>query len=172
MSELKFSDLPDTARVWIYGAEQSLTGDQVRRLEDHMAQFLAQWHSHERPVTPAWRLEHDRFVIIGADESAAALSGCSIDSMVRHLKDFDQTTGLNFLGTGGQVFYRDATGAIQCVDRPAFTDVARQGAVDDQTVVFNNVIQTVGEFRSGRWEVPMRDSWHMDVFGKSLAPSS
>ncbi len=172
MSVLKFSDLPDTARVWIYGAEQPLTQDQVRGLESHMAQFLSQWQSHERPVTPAWQLEHDRFVIIGADESAVGLSGCSIDSMVRNLKDFDNSTGLNFLGTGGQVFYRDAAGSIQCVDRPAFAHLATQGAIDDQTVVFNNVIGTVGEFRSGRWEVPMRDSWHMDVFGKSLASSS
>ena len=172
MSVLKFSDLPDNARVWIHGAEQPLAEDQVRRLEHHMAQFLAEWHSHERPVTPAWRLEHDRFVIVGADESALSLSGCSIDSMVRNLKDFDSATGLNFLGTGGQVFYRDAAGSIQCVNRQAFADLAKQGAIDDQTVVFNNVIQTVGEFRAGRWEVPMRDSWQMDVFGKSLAPSS
>ena len=172
MPALNFPDLPDMARVWIYGAIQSLTPEQVLALDDHMARFLAQWHSHERPVTPSWQLMHDRFVVIGADESAAGLSGCSIDSMVRNLKDFAGTTGLDFLGTASQVFYRDRAGAVQCVDRPGFAKLAEQGAVDEQTMVFNNVIATVGEFRAGRWEVPLSDSWHMQAFGRNLALAS
>ena len=169
MPELNFSDLPDSARIWIYGTGQSLTRNRVLELESHMARFVAAWHSHERPVIPAWQLVYGRFVVIGADEKAFGVSGCSIDSMVRNLKDFDRLTGSNLLGTGGQVFYRDASGAIRCVERLAFTDLARQGVVDEETVVFNNVISTVGEFRGGRWEVPMRESWHIDVFGRSLA---
>ena len=168
MTALNFSDLPDTARVWIYGAIQPLTPKQVVALDDHMARFLAQWHSHQRPVTPSWQLVHDRFVVVGADESTSGLSGCSIDSMVRNLKDFDTTTGLDFLGTASQVFYRDSAGAIQCVDRPGFANLAKQGVVDDRTVVFNNVITTMAEFRAGRWEVPMSDSWHMKAFGASI----
>jgi hypothetical protein len=115
---------------------------------------------------------HDRFVVIGVDESAVGLSGCSIDSMVRNLQDFERITGLDFPGTASQVFYRDGTGVIQCVDRPGFANLAKQGTVDEHTIVFNNVISSVGEFRAGRWEVPVSDSWHMQAFGRDITSAS
>ena len=172
MAVISFADLPDSARIWIYGAEQRLTPDQVTKLQDQMAQFLVEWHSHKREVTPAWELLHDQFVIIGVDESAVGLSGCSIDSMTRGLRDFQKLSGVDFLQSGSRIFYRDAAGAVCCTDRPAFATLAAGGAVDGGTIVFNNIIATVDEYRRGRWEVPMRDSWHMQTFGASLTPSS
>ena len=172
MAVISFADLPDTARVWIYGAEQPLTPDQVAKLQDQMAQFLTEWRSHKREVTPAWELVHDQFVLIGVDESAVGLSGCSIDSMTRGLRDFEKLSGVNFLQSGSRIFYRDAGGAICCVERPAFAALAASGAVDEGTTVFNNTIATAGAYRRGQWEVPMRDSWHMQEFGASLTPSS
>lgn len=167
----EFSDLTETARAWVYGAEQPLTPDQIQALQKHMAGFMAEWQSHGRPVTPNWQLVHDRFVIIGADEAAFELSGCSIDSMVRTLDAFNRTAGLNFTNSGSKVFYRDHEGTIQCVDRIAFGELAKDGAISNETIVFDNTIATVGHFLTGQWEKPMHESWHMDVFGKNL-PSS
>ncbi len=164
MSVLTFSNLPDTARIWIYGAERPLTSEQIRALNNHMEAFLMEWQSHGREVTPSWQLLHDRFVVIGVDEAAVHLSGCSIDSMARSLGGFNRASGLNFSNSGGEVFYRDTAGKIDCVDRSAFRDMVKQGTVNEQTVVFNNTVTTVGEFRAGRWEVPMRNSWHSQVF--------
>jgi thiosulfate sulfurtransferase len=166
------SDLPETARVWIYGAEEALTVTQCQALKAHMEGFLAEWNSHQQKVMPGWQLVHDQFVIISADETTMNISGCSIDSMFHALEAFNRASGLKFASSGNQVFYRDNTGVVCCVDRPTFGKLAKQGAVTEETIVFNNVIQTVGEFVALRWEVPMRDSWHMEVFGKSLARSS
>ncbi len=168
----QLADLPRSARVWIYGAADPVTPEQREALQLHMKRFLAAWNSHEQKVMPGWQLVHDQFVVIGADETAMNLSGCSIDSMFHALEDFNRSSGLNFASSGNQVFYRDTTETIRCVDRPGFADLVKKGAINEETVVFNNVIETVGEFLGGRWEVPMRDSWHMDVFGKSLTPSS
>ncbi len=166
------SDLPETARIWIYGTEEALTVPQCQALEAHMEAFLAEWNSHQQKVMPGWQLVHDQFVIISADETAMNLSGCSIDSMFHALEAFNKTSGLKFASSGNQIFYRDNDGTIRCVDRPSFRSLAQQGAVSEKTIVFNNVIQTVGDFAAGRWEIPMSDSWHMDVFGKSLMQTS
>ena len=171
MTNIEFSDLPSSARVWIYGAEKPLSADQIQALENHMAAFMTEWQSHGRPVTPNWKLVHDRFVVIGADEEAFALSGCSIDSMVRTLDEFNRVSGLHFTNSGGKVFYRDSEGAIECTERFTFGDLAKQGKVNEETVVFDNTVATVGDYLAGQWEKPMRESWHMDVFGKNL-PSS
>ena len=166
------SNLPESARIWIYGAEESLTKPQCQALDAHMSGFLAEWNSHQQKVMPGWQLVYDQFVIIGADETAMNVSGCSIDSLFHALEGFNRASGLKFASSGNQVFYRDNTGAVRCVDRLGFRSLANEGAVNEETVVFNNVIQTVGDYLSGRWEVPMRESWHMEVFGKLLMPSS
>ena len=171
MPVLQFSDLPDSARLWTYGAERALTADEVQALQDCMADFLAQWHSHQQAVAPTWQLLHDRFVVICVDESMVGLSGCSIDSMVRNLQEFSRAAGVDFAGGGNLVFYRHADGGIRRVDRLAFRDLAKQGAVDENTIVFDTTVATAGAFRAGRWEVPMREAWHMDAFG-GLLPSS
>jgi hypothetical protein len=134
-----------------------------------MSRFLAQWTSHEHEIAPSWQLIHNQFAIIAVDETSVSLSGCSIDSMVRSLNDFNSAAGLTFSNSGNNVFYRDQSGAVQCVDRLDFRELARRRAVDESTIVFNNVISTVGEYRAGKWEVPMRDSWHIDAFGALLA---
>lgn len=160
--------LPDSARVWIYGAAGTLTADQVNALEAHMVDFMDEWRSHGREVTPAWSLLHDQFLFIAVDERAMSLSGCSIDSMFHAVEAFGRTSGTQLARSGNQVFYRDGHG-IRCLDRPDFADLARSGAIDAETIVFNNTIPTVADLRAGRWEVPMRESWHMKAFGKSLA---
>jgi len=61
------------------------------------------------------------------------------------------------------VFYREG-GGVRRVTRNEFRDLARSGAVTGDTVVFNNVVATVGELRQGNWEVPLRRSWHAEAF--------
>lgn len=165
------SEFAESARIWIYGARRALTTDDVQALDGHMARFMADWRSHGRPVTPGWQLVHDQFVIIGADPAEFNLSGCSIDSMFRTLEDFSRRSGLDFTNSGGVVFYRDGDGAVRCVERFAFKDLAASGAVNADTVVFDNTVSSVGDLNAGKWEVPMRESWHMDVFGRSQPTS-
>lgn len=161
--------LSNSARVWIYGARRQLSPAEVEDLEAHMARFLGEWRSHGREVTPGWELIHDQFLIIGVDERAMSLSGCSIDSMFHAVEDFGRCVGIEFSRSGNNVFYRDADG-VRCVDRVAFSKLARSGVIDAGTIVFDNTIPTVDALRAGRWEIPMRESWHMKAFGKSLAP--
>jgi hypothetical protein len=40
----------------------------------------------------------------------------------------------------------------------------QSGEVGEDTVVFNNTIATVGELLAGKWEVPLRESWHAQAF--------
>ncbi len=54
--------------------------------------------------------------------------------------------------------------AIERLPRPQFAELARQGAVSPDTVVFNNSLTRVGEVREGKWETPARASWHGRAF--------
>ena len=165
MSVVAFDTLQDSARLWIFAAEAPLTDDQARQLGDHLTRFLPEWTSHRREVTPGWGLLHGRFLLIGVDERTTDLSGCSIDSLVHSITTFQEGAGVNLTRTSQYVFYRDGEGAVRCVSRPDFKEIVARGEADATTIVFNNTIETIGAFRQGRWEGPMKDSWHMQAFG-------
>ncbi len=165
MSFVNFNDLPDTARVWIFGSKNPLDSSQVQKLTENMGLSLEQWTAHKSELNPSWELRHNQFIIIGLDENMMAASGCSIDSMVHNLKNFESAIAANIVGNSLKVFYRDKNESIQCVGRAEFKQLVENGSVNEETVVFNNMIQTAGDLRENGWEIPMRDSWHMQAFG-------
>lgn len=164
MSFASISELPDTARLWIFAAAETLNSIQSDLLTTRMNQFLQEWTAHKRELRPAWELRYDRFILIALDETLMPASGCSIDNMVHHLRDYELATGLNIVNSSSEIFYRDKEGAIQSVARTEFKALVQKGLVDDETIVFNNIIQTLGELREGGWEIAMKLSWHKQTF--------
>ncbi len=58
MNFVNFNDLPDTARVWIFCAENPLDSSQVQKLTENMRLFLEQWTAHKSELNPSWELRH------------------------------------------------------------------------------------------------------------------
>ncbi|MBW3572947.1 MAG: hypothetical protein KY467_17770 [Gemmatimonadetes bacterium] len=163
MPAVPFDRLPDDARLWVFAAARPLDEGQQQALLSHADAFLARWAAHGAPVVGGRELRHGRFLLVGADERATGVSGCSIDSLFRTLGALEAETGVP-LRDGSLVFYRDADGGIQAEPRPAFRQRAAAGGVTDETIVFDNTIPTVGALRAGGWEKPLRDSWHARAF--------
>lgn len=163
-----FRVAPPTARIWVYGAQRALTEREADALGNHMDGFIREWRSHGREVEPFWTLVHSQFLVIGVDETAMKISGCSIDSMFHAVEAFGVTSGLDFSRSGNHVFYRDSDGNVHRVDRVKFSELARQGAINTETRVFDNTVSTLGALQAGMWEVPLGNSWHMKAFGKAL----
>lgn len=164
MPAFDFDRMPDDARVWVFAASRDLSPDGSAALLRHVDGFLERWHAHGAPVAGARELRHGRFLLVAADERATGVSGCSIDSLTRALKDAEAELGLSLREAASLVFYRDADGAVRGVPRPEFRRLAQSGEVGEDTVVFDNTAASVGDVRSGRWERPFRESWHARAF--------
>ena len=158
MPRISFDELPPDARLWIFAAGRPLSADEQTRVLGAVDAFIEQWSAHDRPLTTARDLRHDRFIFVAVDERAAGASGCSIDALVRQMKGLEATLGVELVNHG-PVLYRDG-GGIARVERHEFIELAEAGRVDPGTVVFDNTLTTVGAVREGRWEVPAGESWH------------
>lgn len=164
MDMLSLDHFPDDARLWVFAANEALTDEQSRPLLEHVRAFVERWTAHGRPVTGAFDWRDGRFLLVAADERASQVSGCSIDSLFHTLQQVEKEAGIP-LTDRTPIWFRDATGAIQAKARPEFRRLMREGAVNADTSVFDNTVATVGDVRGGRWELPLRDSWHARVFG-------
>lgn len=169
MSAVSFDHLPDDARVWVFAASRPLSEDEAARLLSRVDGHLTEWHAHGRAVVGARDWCYDRFLMVGADERASGVSGCSLDSLFHALGDAEAELGVQ-LRDASRVWFRDAEGDIRSLPRTEFRTLVREGEVDADTVVFDNTVSTAGDVRAGRWERPMRESWHRQVFLKA-APS-
>ena len=163
MPAVPFHQLPDDARLWVFAAARPLDQAQQAGLLAHVDAFIHRWAAHGSPVVGGRELRHGRFLLVGADERATGVSGCSIDTLFRTLGALEAETGVP-LRDSSLVFWRDAAGQVQSAPRPAFRERVRAGEVDADTPGFDNTVGTVGDLRGGQWELAMRDSWHGRAF--------
>lgn len=148
-------------RVWIYQSNRSLNTEETEQITRRLTAFLSQWKAHGKPLAAVVDVKYNRFVVIRLDEAFTKATGCSIDSLVRELKAVQEALGVDFFDRM-QVAYRDK-GELKVVSRKEFSDLMKLGEVDQDTIVFNNMVDNYADY-SNRWEIPLKDSWHSRVF--------
>ena len=164
------TELPDTARLWVYGSDRPLTDAERETLVDDLRAFVDVWTAHGAELRAGVAWIEGRFAVIAVDEASAPASGCSIDAMVHRLAALEARVGCSLLD-GTRVFYRDQSGAIEGCDRAAFRARATAGAIGDATPVFDPTIETLAELRAGRLERPLARSWHRRLVGRPAGRS-
>ena len=164
MAVVTFNELPDTASLYIFGVVEPFNTKQLSLLHDHMSRFSEQWAAHKKEVTAGWDMRYERFILIGVDENVTELSGCSKDSMANALRQYSSESGAVVSTGSSQIFYRNELNEIQCVSRDEFKSLANGSIIDEDTIVFDLTIQTISEFRQGKWELPVKEAWYARAF--------
>ena len=162
MPRQPFHRLPDSARLWVFAASRPLDAAEQDALVGAVDAFLDQWNAHRVPLDCSRELRYDQFLMVGVDQEAAGVSGCSVDALVRTMKGLGQQLGVDLVDHAS-VFYRDA-GGIRRVTRDDFAEAAAQGTITPETTVFDNTVQTAGALRTGAWEAPAARTWHGRAF--------
>jgi hypothetical protein len=162
MPRQPFTALPDSARLWVFAAARPLAIPERAALLEAVDAFLDEWNAHRIPLDCARDLRYDQFLLVGVDQAAAGVSGCSVDSLVRTMKSLGQQLGVELVDHAS-VFYRDGEG-VRRVSRDEFAQAVERGAVSPDTTVFDNTVLTAGAVRSGTWEAPAARTWHARAF--------
>ncbi len=155
-----FKDMAPSSRLWIYQANKELSAELQTLVSTEMQNFVDTWQAHRQQLLASFELVHNYFLMFAVDEAQAAASGCSIDSSVHFIQQMEDKLGVSFLNRN-LLSYRHGN-EIAVITRLEFRQAVENSAITENTIVFNNLIQTVAEL--DRWEVPMKDSWHQQAF--------
>jgi len=166
MSRIPFEDQPDDARLWVFAARDPLEAEAAARVANSVDTFLDGWAAHGHPLRASRRLEEGRFLFVAVDRASEPPSGCSIDAMVRHLRSLEPEVGTQLVAHG-PVWYRNAEGQVECVERAEFKARIAAGDIDEDTPVFDTTLTEVAGLRGGRFEGPASASWHGPAFFRS-----
>ena len=153
----QYQSLPAETRVWIYQSSRALTSDEVEKTRTELQAFATQWVSHNRQLTAHADVLHERFLILMVDETRAGASGCSIDSSVHFIQNLQRDLGVDFFDRMTFAWKEDEV--IKTASRDEFANLYSQGLINDDTLVFDNLVNTKAKFES-QWIKPLKDSWH------------
>jgi hypothetical protein len=161
MPIVPFGQLPDSARIWVFGSDRPLVGAPADTLLASVDQFLSEWKAHGVPLKCARDWRHDRFLAVGVDINEENASGCSIDGLFRTLQQLERVTGSRLVG-GGRVFYRTDS-KVETATREEFVSRVKAGGITGDTPVFDTSLTQAGDWRT-KFEQPATESWASKYF--------
>lgn len=153
-------NMPPDARLWVYQSNRFFTESEVKLILELGNDFIQSWAAHGASLKAGFDILYNLFVVIVVDEKQALASGCSIDSSVRFIKELEQKFNLNLFDRM-QVAYR-FNDEIKICRLTDFEKLAEEKKVDENTIVFNNMVTTKSAFDI-EWEVPLKNSWQSRV---------
>jgi hypothetical protein len=155
----------EQSRVWIYQSDRELSDEQAKQVLDLLNLFAAEWTAHNHQLKAKAEVRYNRFLVLIVDESQAGASGCSIDKSVNFMKRLEQQFGISLFDRFN-LAYRDGEKVLSA-PRPEFEELLKARKINTDTIVFNNLVQNLQQLDS-KWEVPIKDSWHAQLFRDML----
>jgi len=156
-----FKTLPDHSRIWIYPSNRKFSDEEVSQLQTQLSEFLTQWTAHGSALEAGFEIKYNRFIVIGLNQENASASGCSIDASVHFIQQLEKHFEVDLLDKMNVTYYTGQFMAHKPLNE--FKAMAKSKAISKNTVVFNNLVNTKGEYLQN-WEVPAEESWHSRFF--------
>jgi hypothetical protein len=158
---VEFDTLPEDAKIWIYQSDRKFSDEEMTEIEAALQNFVEQWAAHGTGLEASFVTRYSRFIILAVNQEGQAATGCSIDASVHFIQQLEQKYGVNLLDKMNVTFKQGEF--ITHKPLIEFKKLAKDKSVSGNTIVFNNLINTVGEFEEF-WEVPASESWHSRFF--------
>jgi hypothetical protein len=156
-----FDTLPSHSRIWIYQSNRKLTDSEVAEIEVATKSFVENWSAHGQSLEASFKIEYNRFIIIAVNQDVQSATGCSIDASVQFIQNLEQKYEVDLLDKMNVTFKLGEHIAHKTLIE--FKKMAKEKAVSANTIVFNNLVNTIEEWQDF-WMVPASDSWHNRFF--------
>lgn len=152
-----YADFPDRSRVWIYQSSRPFSAQESAEIQETLNSFNTNWESHGQAIASKSALLYDRFVCFIIDDRPNKAGGCSIDTSVHLMKEFEgkyNTELFNRL----QVVAFSTSGDLLHFNFKETPTLLAQGVLNENSLIFNNTVSTV-EGMKKEWMQPLNESW-------------
>lgn len=156
-----YNAMPPESRVWIYQSETIFTNEQVETIKKSMQNFIAEWSAHGKKLQAWGNVFYQQFIVLLVNEAQAQASGCSIDSSVHWIKGVEKQLGVTLFNRLLISYMENEE--VKTVNRQEFITRLKNGIINKDTMVFNNLVSTKEAFET-QWKLPLRKSWQAQLY--------
>lgn len=154
---VEYNNLPENSRVWVYQSDREFTQEEISFISENAQQFIEQWTKHGSDLKGSFLIKYNQFLVLAVDEGFNDVSGCSIDASVRFVQELEKALRVDMMDKMN-ISFKDGD-HINVVRMNDFKRYAKEHKITQDTVVFNNMVNTKEEFEN-QWEVSANQSWH------------
>ena len=154
-------NLAPHSRLWIFQADRFLSQAEQKIINSILTEFMSSWASHGNDLYGDFAVENDLFLLVGADESKAPTSGCSIDALTRKIKEIGAQFNIDFFNRLN-IAYEDPSTKIHLISMLEFKKLMSSDDITGQTTVYNNLVETVADLDEN-WRTKVSQSWHKNL---------
>ncbi len=158
---IPFENLPQESKIWIYQSNRKFSDDEFQTIEKDLKSFVENWAAHGTSLEASYLLKYNRFIILAVNQEVQMATGCSIDSSVQFIQNLEKKYDVDLLDKMNVTFKLGEHIAHKPLIE--FKKMAKEKAVSENTIVFNNLVNTIEEWDES-WEVPAGESWHSRFF--------
>ena len=158
---IPFENLPEESKIWIYQSNRKFSDEEMVEIENDLKEFIENWAAHGTGLEASYLLKYNRFIVLAVNQHVQQATGCSIDSSVAFIQNIEQKYAVDLLDKMNVTFKNGEHIAHKSLID--FKRMAKEKAVTSNTIVFNNLVDTIEEFNEN-WEVPAGESWHSRFF--------
>ena len=156
-----FEDLPEESRVWIYQSSRKFSDEEITDIKNDLEAFLTNWSAHGSALEASYQIKYNRFIILSINQEFHPATGCSIDASVGFIQNLEQKYSVDLLDKMNVAFKQGEFVTYKTLLE--FKKLAKDKSVSENTIVFNNLVNTIIEFNES-WEIPASESWHSRFF--------
>lgn len=153
------------SKVWIYQSNRQFSQAETQEIQQQLDDFTAQWKAHGHQLQAKALIPYGFFIVLIVDETLANVTGCSIDSSVKVIKDIEKQYNVDLFDRFNMAYKIEEK--VHVATKEDFETLISIKKIGPQTIVFNNLVQNLKEFEE-KWEVPLADSWHNLIFAAQL----
>lgn len=151
-----FDTISHNSKIWIYQSAEQFTAGQKATITNILTEFTDQWKAHGHTLKASFSIVYDHFIILTADESFNATSGCSVDESVRTIKAIEQACAINLFDRNKVPFLKDET--VYFLELSSLKENFKSNIWNESSLTFNNLIQSKQDLENS-WIVPAGSTW-------------
>lgn len=142
-------------KVWIYLSDKELNGEVLNSVLSRGREFVENWKAHDVPLKATFEIIAHRFIVVKVDETQYNASGCSIDKLLRLIKQLEHDFNLQLLN---RLLVPIKNGNhLEVIHSSKIKDLLTAKTINENTIVYNTASSNSVEYSN--WEQPLKDTW-------------
>ncbi len=133
---IKFSELSNNARIWVYISNRLITPDEKNLILKQGYDFISTWSAHGDKLIASVEIIDNCLLVLGVDEEKTDASGCSIDASISFIKSLENHIQISFFDWQNMVYVEN--NIIRLIKRNQFEQALKSQKISSDSLIYNN----------------------------------
>lgn len=142
-------------RAWAYIISKPLNEEDQEQLNEMGKVFVKSWTAHDLQLSAEFKIYKKRILLVTVNEQVHNASGCSIDKLVRFIKEAESRFKIELLNRLLVAYKQGET--LEIIHSSKIKDLLEQNILNEDSIILNTAVGTEQELLN--WEQPLKETW-------------